>query len=269
MSNPQYTESPRKFRIQDDAEAASARQHATLEARAKQTANKNLEPERPASIEDLHHYLDETVDEPHGELASILPEVKSRAGLCQDFFRCNIWDVEPHLLDDLRHALTSGNSQHTDELRRYIRAASWASHGPVNIELARKLANEHLERVKGQKILNHDELTRAERILETTTANTCNEEAENATQDIELLVEAAWRDFVTAWKEEKIKNPDLWWPITKAPLHTLGFPKKLLAKGEQLVKLREIRDHIYFNRLHKNLCRIATIALYDQRKRSF
>lgn len=173
------------------------------------------EPERIPNVEALHEYLVRTKGAKPGDLSSAVPNLPSRREICRDFFHCNIWDVEPHLLDDLHQAKKGGNENDVHLIRELIRAASWASHGRTDPVVCLQL----------MKQIGLDQ----PKIREALTRFLCDDQIEAAVQIIEDEVDRAWKEI-------------------------LENPKQNEAARARLQALRQIRDQLYFQRLFANIC---------------
>jgi len=91
--------------------------------------------------------------EPYFE--SRVPQSKNREQLCKDFFMCNVWDVEPVLLDELVAARASGDQSRIDEIRQIIRAASWMKHDRTNSKIAMREPREKAELFHRDHAMRH------------------------------------------------------------------------------------------------------------------
>lgn len=180
------------------------------------------DPERIPNVEALHAYLVETKTYKTGVLASAVPDLPTRSNICKNFFSCNIWDVEPYLLDDLLKAKKAKNKEEIQRVREMIRAASWASHGRTDAELCLRLLKElRLDLPEIHAALQN---------------YLCDEQIEDAVDRLEEEIETAWKAIA--------KN------TSSAP----EARKKLHA-------LRPIRDQLYFQRLYKKLCAVGKRSL--------
>lgn len=176
------------------------------------------DPERIPDVEALHAYLIETENAEPGKLSGLVPDLPNRRSICENFFNCNIWDVEPHLLDDLERAKRGQNKEDVAHVREMIRAASWASHGRTDAEICLSLA-------ESIGLKNKDVISALKDFQ-------CDDKTESAVEFIEREIQDAW--------EKIAKNTD---DAAKA--------------RERLHALRPIRDQLYFQRLYKKLCAIG------------
>ena len=176
------------------------------------------DPERIPNVEALHAYLLETEENEASQFSTHIPDMPTRREICKNFFACNIWDVEPYLLDDLHNAKKSNNKKKINHIREMIRAASWASHGRTDTDLCLKLLK--------QLDLDRPEIHAAVKDY------LCDEEIENAVNLIEAEVEKVW---------DAIAKNNASAPEAREKLHAL----------------RPIRDQLYFQRLYKILCAIG------------
>lgn len=220
------------------------------------------------NVEALHTYLQnsETLNAPGG-LEAKLPELMRREEICRNFFQCNVWDAEPHLLDDLSAAELSGDKDQVNHVREMIRAASWASHGRTNGQVATAIVETYLERLKREADAFHKQgmelwtnrskkqIESAETMLEALRKTTCDEQAEAAVLAAEELIAQTWDEFIEAWKTERARNPKLPWPDRGVEL-----PAKAGELMKELSRYRQIRDQLYYQRLYSHLCRIASRA---------
>jgi len=179
------------------------------------------DPERIPNVEVLHDYLLKTADTSHGTLVSHLPNLPTRVAVCKDFFHCNIWEVEPYLLDDLHKAKETHNEAEIQHIREMIRAASWASHGRTDAQTCLKLA-------KKLGIIDATVKTALLSFL-------CDQPIEAAVEVIEAKVDEAWKTMTE---------------------HSADATLVQEAK-EQLHALRPIRDQLYFQRLYTKLCALG------------
>lgn len=178
----------------------------------------SLEPERIPNVESLHTYLLETEEWENGPLTSTIPDLPGRRDICKNFFSCNIWDVEPYLIDDLNNAKLANDKDEIRHIREMIRAASWASHGRTD-------AKKCLELAKSINLTNKAVLDTLKRFL-------CDDEVESAVRFIEEEIDNEW--------DKIAKNTN---DAAKA--------------RERLHVLRPIRDQLYFQRLYAELCSIG------------
>ncbi|PIP60515.1 hypothetical protein COX00_02815 [Candidatus Uhrbacteria bacterium CG22_combo_CG10-13_8_21_14_all_47_17] len=235
-------------------------------ARQKQDHTKNMrEVERMPNIEALHSYLEHSeLQQKSGTLVASLPELAEREEICRNFFQCNVWDAEPHLLDDLQAAKQSDEKEQVKHIREMIRAASWASHGRTDGQIATKLTEDYLKQLKEQTgdfeqqgmelwaSQTQKRITDAETILDALKSTACDEQAEAAVLAAESLITETWDTFIKEWDVEKKKNAKLPWPN-----RGVEPPGKLGELVKDLTQYRQIRDQLYYQRLYSHLCQIA------------
>ena len=238
-------------------------------ARQKQDHTKHMrEVERMPNIEALHSYLEHSeIQQGSGTLAARLPKLAEREEICRNFFQCNVWDAEPYLLDDLQAAKQSGEQEQVKHIREMIRAASWASHGRTDGQIAAKLTEDYLKQLKEQigafkqqgmelwASQTQKHISDAETILDALKTTACDEQAEDAILAAESLITETWDAFITEWTAEKKKDAKLPWPNRGVEL-----PGKLGKLVKSLTQYRQMRDQLYYQRLYSHLCQIARQA---------
>jgi hypothetical protein len=176
----------------------------------------------------------------------------------------NIWDVEPMLLDAL--ALAKEENMQNKKLlyRSFIRAASWTTHKPVNPEVAERDAQDFLSEARErerqtkqnpfskQTGFGFDEETDAKKwqqvIEEVGTMDCKGDRVEAATEFVEKIFVKEWKEFLSLYHEKGKKRT---WPDRGIDVK---LEPEVKAATERIIKLRGIRDQLYFQRLFPKLC---------------
>lgn len=196
-----------------------------------------------------------------------IPSPKKRAELCKDFFRCNIWDIEPVLLDELAAARAARDTNRVDELRKILRAASWMKHDRTNEKIAVQVAKEKAELFLMDHELRHTMLSEegfgkeAEKmdpdlvgikqvIHDLDGFSAIGKEAEASVRYVEGALEHDWDEFLKAVKEENAP-----WPENPG----VKLEGRVADLAERIKAWRMIRDQLYYQRYNENLSRIGRL----------
>jgi len=196
-----------------------------------------------------------------------VPKPKNREQLCKDFFMCNVWDVEPVLLDELTAARASGDEFRIDEIRQIIRAASWMKHERTDSKIALQKTREKAELFHKDHSMRHAMLTEEgfekeaakidpdlagiKEVLEAIDGfHAIGKDAEPAIRYVEGALEHDWEEFLNAVKEEGQPWPEN--PGTK-------LEGKVADLAERIKAWRMIRDQLYFQRYQTNLSKIGKL----------
>lgn len=196
-----------------------------------------------------------------------VPQEKNREQICKDFFRCNVWDVEPLLLDELVAAREAHDEQRIDEIRQIIRASSWLKHERTDSKVAVEKTKEKAELFHQDHSIRHSMLTESgfekeaakidpdlngiKLVLEAVDGfNAIGKEAEPAIKYIEGALEHDWEEFLSTLKEEG--QP---WPENPG----VRLEGKSADLAERIKAWRMIRDQLYFQRYEINLSKIGKL----------
>lgn len=196
-----------------------------------------------------------------------IPQQKNRQDLCKNFFLCNIWDVEPVLLDELITAKEENNPERIEEIRKIIRAASWMKHERTDAKKAVQTAQEQATRFKQDHLIKHSMLTEAgfEKEAEHLDANLqaieavilslqnfhdIGPEIETSLRYVESELEHDWDRFLSILKKEK--SP---WPENPA----VELEGSSHEYAERIKAWRIIRDQLYYQRYNINLSKIGQL----------
>lgn len=203
--------------------------------------------------------------EPH--LEKNLPVPKPREQLCKDFFRCNIWDVEPILLDELAAARRAHDENRIDQIRKIIRAASWLKHERTDDKVAVQVAQEKAELILRDHELHHAMMTEEgfedeaakidpdligiKQVIEDITKfNVIGKDAEHSIRYVENALEQDWEEFLKRSKEENAP-----WPENPG----IELEGKTADLAERIKAWRMIRDQLYFQRYEENLSKVGRL----------
>lgn len=182
-------------------------------------------------------------------------------------FRPDLYVVEPAAIDDLERAKAEGKAKLVTALRAVIRAMSWPSHGRTDDTVASNLAAEFLKRAQesstghakpqtGFEFADPD-LAEWTRVLNALGQIECKGDAvEKPTDFVERQIFETWKELLGEFRNKKSATSD-WptsWPVAVNPPR---LSQKIARVNERLVKLRHIRDQLYFQRLFPNLCMYA------------
>lgn len=178
----------------------------------------------------------------------------------------NVWDIEPRLLDELRHALESGDSEKIKEARMYVRAGSWSTHGRTDDEVAAREARDMAAKMMAEHSTKKSmlaeegfardrraletEMAGMERVIESLEAFDCDEKTESALRFVEDAVEEDWERLFEALEDEGAP-----WPKDAETAEAL--PGRAGDIAERIVAWRKIRDQLAFQRLYSHLCKIG------------
>ncbi len=209
-------------------------------------------------------------DRPKSALERSIPSLKTREQLCENIFNCSPWDAEPMLLEDLNEAKKGGSSEDVNHVREIIRAVSWGSpHQPrtdrpaaakLALELEHEAEQAHLAHRKvGNKqtelaMIDPDILGMADVVA------ALSDKQEQARLDksmsyIEDRLEDEWQTFVEEFKSSDAKT----WPEKKKYWPNIGvqLPEPLKSTADRIVKLRRVRNQLYFQKLYPVLAEHA------------
>jgi len=198
-----------------------------------------------------------------------VPEPKNREQLCKDFFNCNIWDVEPVLLDELTAALASRDEKRIAEIRKIIRAASWMKHERTDSKVAMEKTREKAELFHQDHTMRHamftedgfekeaakidPDLIGIKSVLEAIDGfGAIGKNAELAIRYVESALENDWDEFLNVLKEEKAE-----WPNN--PIVVRDYKGKIADLAERINAWRMIRDQLYYQRYEENLSKIGKL----------
>lgn len=201
--------------------------------------------------------------EPH--LGNKVPMPKPREQLCKDFFHCNIWNLEPVLLDELAAARLADDSDRIDEIRNVIRAASWMTHKRTDANVAVEIAREKAGLILHEHEIHHAILTDEGFEKESRTVDSdlvgikqviddlenfrsIGKDTEHSLRYVESSLEQDWQEFLKTIKEEHAP-----WPENPA----VELTGKSGDLAERIEAWRMIRDQLYFQRYNENLSKIG------------
>jgi len=204
-----------------------------------------------------------------------LPKPKSRERACEDFFTCNIWDVEPLLLDELSAARASGDQARIDEIRQIIRAASWMKHERTDENVAVQMTREKTELFQHDHATRHAMMTEigfkreaakidpdligTKTVLEAIDGFAAiGNDAEPALRYVEGAIEQDWDAFLVALEKEKAPWPEN--PGVKLEGNAADLMERIKA-------WRMIRDQLVYQRYYENLSKIG--RLHSKSKNPF
>jgi hypothetical protein len=196
-----------------------------------------------------------------------VPSPKNRVELCKDFFRCNIWDVEPVLLDELAAARAAHDEIRIDEIRKIIRAASWMKHERTNEKIAVQIAKEKAELFLMDHEIRHTMLSEEgfnkeaekmdpdligiKQVIESLDGfSAIGKDAEPSIRYVEAALEHDWDEFLKVLKEEKAP-----WPENPG----VKLEGKVADLAERIKAWRMIRDQLYYQRYNENLSKIGRL----------
>lgn len=204
-------------------------------------------------------------ERPAGELEKAVPVPKTREQLCDNIFKCNPWDAEPLLLDDLNEVKRNGTQEDINHVREMIRAVSWGSpHQPrtdrptaakLALELQEEAEQQHvahrkLENGKKQTELSimDPDVVGMEDVVATLTDKQKAGHLENAIEYIESRIEAEWKNFIKAYELSDAKT----WPEKKKYWPGIGvqLPEPVKSAADRVIRLRRIRNQLYFHLLY-------------------
>jgi len=176
----------------------------------------------------------------------------------------NIWDLEPLLLDTLELKKDQKAENGTLILRGLIRSASWATHKPVNPEIAKQDAQIFLEEAQERESgVRHNPFVKQtgfgfeeeaeakgwQQVLEEVGTMDCKgDRVEQATDFVEKVFVKEWKNFLSLYHEKGKKRT---WPDRGVDVK---LEPEVKEATERIIKLREIRDQLYYQRLFPKLC---------------
>ena len=247
-----------------------------IEAKANETKQEKAVGKRLEKVErigDWHDLLRDFLKQTPIEMKpTVTPDMPKRItweDVKNHGYFMNIWDLEPLLLDTLELAKDKKKENSMLMLRGLIRAASWSTHRPVNPEVAKADAElflaEAQERESGVKTnpfakqtgFGFEEEAASqgwEKVLEEVGSMDCKgDQVEQATSFVEKMFVKEWKQFLALYKEKgadgkKIKRT---WPDRGIDVK---LEPEVKAATERIIKLREIRDQLYYQRLFPKLC---------------
>ncbi len=183
-------------------------------------------------------------------------------------FRPDLYVIEPAAIDDLERAKAEGKERHVEIMRSVIRAMSWPSHGRTDDEVASALAAGFLKHAQ-ERSMGHakpqtgfefadPDLAEWTRVLNALGRDgSCKGEAiEKPTRFVEVQIVGAWKELLGQFQKKQRRDSE--WP-TSYPV-AVDPPKlspAVAAVADRLVKLRHIRDQLYFWRLYPKHCMYA------------
>ena len=231
----------------------------------KELPRKKLVPERIGDWEDkLRDFLKQTPIEFKPTVTPLMPKRVSWDDVRKFGLFMNVWDLEPLLLDTLEYEKENGDEERITLLRGLIRTASWATHRPVNPEVAKKdaeaffaEAQEREQRTKKnpfskQTGFGFDEEAETQDwqhvIAEVGSMDCKGERVETATQFVERVFVKEWQTFLSLYQEKGKKRT---WPDRGIDVK---LEPEVKAATERITKMRNVRDQLYYQRLYPNLC---------------
>jgi hypothetical protein len=257
---------PYEGRLLSMSEKQAELKHKTDEAAREKERTQKLE-----SIENVSGWAREYGDElkkgfaMKDELRLLVPKNKqvTLEDLRHHGYFMNIWDMEPLLLDGLSYAKEQKREARTLLMRGYLRAASWATHRPVNPEVAKADAETFLAEAReqkgqgrnpfeGQSGFGFDEdsaVQNWERVTEEVGTMDCKgDRVEAATDFVEKQFVKEWKSFLSLYHEKGKKRT---WPDRGVDVK---LEPEVVEATERIIRMREIRDQLYYQRLFPKLC---------------
>lgn len=214
----------------------------------------------------LRDFLKRTPIEVKPTVSPLMPKRITWDDVRKQGYFMNIWDLEPLLLDALELAKAKKDENETFLVRGLIRSASWPTHGPVNLDGAKADAEYFLSETREREQINahnpyekqtgfgFEEQADAEawqQVVDEVGPMDCHgERVEDATDFIERAFVKEWKGFLALYK----KNKKLTWPDRGI---NVQLDPEVARATERIVKLRGIRDQLYYQRLFPKLCEIG------------
>ncbi len=211
----------------------------------------------------LRDFLKQTPIEIQPTVSPLMPKRITWDDVRKQGYFMNIWDLEPLLLDALELAKEKKDENRVQLLRGLVRSASWPTHGPVNPDIAKKdaevflaEAQEHESATKNnpfekQTGFGFEEEAKADawqKVMKAVGAMDCKgDRVEAATDFVERVFVKEWKAFLALYKKEKKRT----WPDRGT---NVKLEPEVEMATERIVKLREIRDQLYYQRLFPKLC---------------
>lgn len=214
----------------------------------------------------LRDFLKRTPIEIKPTVSPLMPKRITWDDVKEQGYFMNIWDLEPLLLDALELAKSKDDKDETLLIRGLIRSASWSTHGPISKDDAKKEAEYFLTETQEQEQVvtrnpyekqtgfGFEERADTEawqQVMNEVGRMDCRGARVEASADfIERVFVKEWKDFLALYK----KNKKLTWPDRGIDVHLEPDVEKAT---ERIVKLRGIRDRLYYQRLFPELCKIG------------
>jgi hypothetical protein len=214
----------------------------------------------------LRDFLKQTPIEIQPTVSPLMPKRITWDDVRKQGYFMNIWDLEPLLLDALELAKEKKDENRVQLLRGLVRSASWTTHGRVNPNIAKKDAEAFLTEVQ-----EHESATKSNP-FEKQTGFGFEEEAEAdawkkvmqvvgvmeykgdrvevPTNFVERVFVKEWKAFLALYKKDKKRT----WPDRGT---NVKLEPEVETAMQRIVKLREIRDQLYFQRLFPKLSEIG------------
>ncbi|MEI7512230.1 MAG: hypothetical protein WCK01_02100 [Candidatus Uhrbacteria bacterium] len=188
----------------------------------------------------------------------------------------NIWDLEPLFLDTLE--LVKEQQKATDILitRGLIRSTSWSSHKPIYPEVAKADAGNFLsEAQENEQQIKLNPFTKQtgfgfeeeaesaswQHVMDEVGTMDCKgDQIESATNFVEKVFVKEWKAFLALYHEKGIKRT---WPDRGIEVK---LEPEITKATERIVKLRGIRDQLYYQRLYPKLCEFGHQGIVKTKK---
>jgi hypothetical protein len=189
-------------------------------------------------------------------------------------FKPDIYRAEPAILDDLEAAKVAKDEKRIESIRNHLRAISWDSHGRTDDEIAGKIAQELLQESQGEVTgrepgnpfkqtgfdFSNPDIEGWEKVSGILADGNCKGDVvEPATQFVEKKVVDAWRELIQPFRNKKGERSD--WPTSyPVRVNPPKLSKEVQEAVEHLVRLRHVRDQLYYKRLFPQHCMYGQLA---------
>lgn len=219
----------------------------------------------------MDYVREELGDEEHerGPLERACPRKFDPQEYADMAFLPDLYAIEPAVLDDLDEAKAGGDEVRIEQLRHYIRAMSWATHGRTDDKVAAELAQQFLRETQGETASGGRE-SRAQtgfdyanpdiaewtRVLNTVNEIQCRGSmVAKPTNFVEKKIVEGWKELIGHMKQKQRKSD---WPTTypvKQDPPVLSDDVRRVS--DRLAKLRQMRDQLYYQLLYPKHCMYA------------
>ncbi|MCK9360985.1 hypothetical protein M0Q28_02025 [Patescibacteria group bacterium] len=233
------------------------------------TATERIARAHDRMMEYMKHELGDE-DHVRGPLEKLKPSLTLPQEYADMRFKPDLYIAEPAVIDDMEAAKAEGDLDRVERVRNHLRAMSWDTHGRTDDEVAKTIAKELLEETKAEASgeprnpfeqrgfdFSDPDVEEWERVIKTLEDIECKgDKVEPATRFVEKKVIEAWRDLIRPFREKKGERSE-WptsYPVAKNPPKLTPEVQKAV---DHLVKLRHVRDQLYYHRLFPSHCMYA------------
>ncbi len=210
-------------------------------------------------------------DHVRGPLEKLKPGFTEPQKYADMRFKPDLYVAEPAVIDDMESAKAEGNLDRVEQIRNHLRAMSWDTHGRTDDEVAKNIAKELLDETRAEASgepknpfeqrgfdFSDPDVKDWELVIKALEDIECKgDKVEPPTGFVEKKMIEGWRDLVRAYRQKGAERSQ--WP-TSYPVGKDFVPKltpQVQKAVDRIVKLRHVRDQLYYHRLFPNHCMYA------------